>query len=108
MTFGEENLVQKLKSRHRESVRDLIQHLPMEAGRSGRKGWTGGGKTTMCKLWEDEYLKSVGGGFCGTCTVKDNRYYEWLLDVAWYINTGNEEGIILGLESEWAHDIDAV
>lgn len=96
-------------SRHAEIVDDLIVTLPRFANRaSDRKSWTSAVVKTMRHLCEEKYLKSVEHEFCGTCRDGEKNYHEWLLDVVWYLNSAEEEAILLGLESEWLANVSAV
>lgn len=108
MTAQQFSRLTDARTRHRDIVRDLIERLPRSAENSGLKDWTSAMKSTMHDLCR-QYLGSCGNEFWGThhlCGTGGHR--EWLLDVAWYVQDDYEEGVLLGLESEWADDLKEV
>jgi hypothetical protein len=101
--------IPQVGARHRDIVRDLVNRLPRNAESSGKKDWTIAVKGTMHELCL-QYLGSCANEFWGT--HRDCLHREWLLDVAWYVQSKDEEepeeGLVLALESEWADDIGEV
>jgi hypothetical protein len=90
-----------ITAQHLSIVREMLIQLPQNAGIAGRKGWTPAVKRTMHDLCI-KYVGSCGREFWGTHPCESGQqHYEWLLDAAWYIQSSQNEEILLGLESEW-------
>lgn len=104
-------MIEQVRVRHRDIVRDLVDRLPINADGSGKKDWTPAVKYMMHELCL-QYLGSCQTEFWGThgdCVHGKHR--EWMVDVAWYVQGRSQEepeGILLALESEWADSIDEV
>lgn len=108
MTHKRSETLEQVTGRHREIINDLIGKLLKVDIDARRPLWTEAVKKIMQDLCANKYMKSIGMEYCATCTVKKIRYHEWLLDVVWYLNTEEEEAIVLALESEWDNKIGCV
>jgi hypothetical protein len=92
---------------HQRIIEQLIERLPITAEKYSCGAWTKAVKLVMRKLCE-EHLGKEGWEFCGSLVEEDRTWHEWLLDVAWYRKTPDEEGILLALESEWAPSLEEI
>jgi hypothetical protein len=92
---------------HRRIIEQIIERLPTTAETYTCRAWTKALKLLMRKLCE-EHLGKEGWEFCGSLVEKDRTWREWLVDVAWYRTTTDEECILLALESEWAQSLDEI
>lgn len=88
-------------AQHRKIVTELIDRLPYEAVSGSNKDWTHAAMRVMHDLCQ-QYIGPCRKHFYGVHRCEIENHQEWLLDVLWWFQSDTEQGVLLGLESEWA------